>query len=88
MIRPSDLREVTDADVYVGDELAAHLTREPGDSIGFNYAADYPITDAAIRDQSAAWTLLRSRDYPVTTTGGAVPAFFAGLLPEGSASEL
>ena len=30
-----------------------------------------------------SWSLLRSADYPVVTTGGAVPPFFAGLLPEG-----
>ena len=36
-----------------------------------------------IRARSVSWSLLRSREYPVVTTGGAVPAFFAGLLPEG-----
>ena len=40
-------------------------------------------TQAGIRARSVSWSLLRSREYPVVTTGGAVPAFFAGLLPEG-----
>jgi serine/threonine-protein kinase HipA len=36
-----------------------------------------------VRDRSVSWSLLRSGEYPVTTTGGAVPSYFAGLLPEG-----
>ena len=83
MTAPGDLRDVTDADVYIEDELTAHLTRKDGDTVRFNYVADGPLINGSIRDQSVAWTLLRSRDYPVSTTGGAVPAFFAGLLPEG-----
>jgi serine/threonine-protein kinase HipA len=30
-----------------------------------------------------SWSLLRNAPYPIVTGGGAVPAFFAGLLPEG-----
>jgi serine/threonine-protein kinase HipA len=80
---PLDLRNIAEADVYVGDDLAAHLIREPGDTISFNYIADQQPTEARIRERSVSWSLLRSREYPVVTTGGAVPPFFAGLLPEG-----
>lgn len=80
-IDPLDLKGVRDADVYIGDDLAAHLIRERGDSVSFDYIAD--AGNGSVRDRSASWSLLRSRDYPLVTTGGAVPAFFAGLLPEG-----
>jgi serine/threonine-protein kinase HipA len=85
MTRPRrlDLRNIAEADVYVGDDLAAHLVRERGDTISFDYIADRHPTDARIRDRSVSWSLLRSGEYPVVTTGGAVPPFFAGLLPEG-----
>lgn len=78
-----DLREVDKADVYIGDNLAAHLVRQRGDEISFTYLDDQQPGERGVRDRSVSWTLLRSGDYPVTTTGGAVPAFFAGLLPEG-----
>jgi len=77
------LREITQADVYIGNNLAARLTREPGDVIQFDYLDDAYPTAGPIREASVSWSLLRSGEYPVTTTGGAVPAFFAGLLPEG-----
>lgn len=79
----SDLREITKADVYLDDELAAQLTRERGDTVTFDYVADEHLTEGRVRERSVSWSLLRSREYPVVTTGGAVPAFFAGLLPEG-----
>ncbi|HWT47281.1 MAG TPA: type II toxin-antitoxin system HipA family toxin [Mycobacterium sp.] len=78
-----DLRNVAEADVYIGDDLAAQLVRERGDTISFNYVDDQRLTETRIRDRSVSWSLLRSGEYPVVTTGGAVPAFFAGLLPEG-----
>jgi serine/threonine-protein kinase HipA len=77
-----DLREVTKADVYIGEMLAAHLTRERGDAVGFDYVAD-ESGEHRVRDRSVSWSLLRSGGYPVVTTGGSVPPFFAGLLPEG-----
>ncbi len=85
MTRPRrlDLRNVAEADVYIGEDLAAHLVRERGDTISFDYIAVRHPTEARIRDRSVSWSLLRSADYPVVTTGGAVPPFFAGLLPEG-----
>lgn len=82
-LSPADLRDIGDSDVYIDDKLAAHLTRERGDTIRFDYVDDHPATTGSIRDRSVSWSLLRSREYPVVTTGGAVPAFFAGLLPEG-----
>ncbi|WP_166908432.1 type II toxin-antitoxin system HipA family toxin [Mycobacterium sp. DL440] len=78
-----DLRAVVEADVYLGDERVAHLVRQGGDQISFDYVADGTVGSRRIRERSVSWSLLRSRDYPVITTGGAVPAFFAGLLPEG-----
>lgn len=78
-----DLRDVDEADVYVGDTLAAQLVRQRGDKISFDYLDDRHPRERRVRDRSVSWTLMRSGDYPVTTTGGAVPAFFAGLLPEG-----
>jgi serine/threonine-protein kinase HipA len=85
MTRPRrlDLRNVTEADVYVGEDLAAHLVRGRGDTISFSYVDDQAPSGARVRDRSVSWSLLRSADYPVVTTGGAVPPFFAGLLPEG-----
>lgn len=77
-----DLREVAQADVYIGEVLAAHLTRERGDAVSFDYAAEEP-GEGRVRDRSVSWSLLRSGEYPVRTEGGAVPPFFAGLLPEG-----
>ncbi|BBZ14763.1 type II toxin-antitoxin system HipA family toxin [Mycobacterium branderi] len=79
---PLDLRELAEADVYLGDDLVARLVRGQRDTISFDYIADYPA-GGSVRDQSVSWSLLRTEHYPVNTTGGAVPAFFAGLLPEG-----
>ncbi len=85
MTRPRrlDLRNVAEADVYIGDDLAARLRREAGDTIRFDYIVDEPPAEGRIRDRSVSWSLLRSGEYPAVTTGGAVPPFFAGLLPEG-----
>lgn len=78
-----DLRDVEAADVYIGNNFTAHLVRQRGDRVSFAYASeDHPI-HGLVRDQSVSWSLLRSGEFPVVTTGGAVPAFFAGLLPEG-----
>jgi serine/threonine-protein kinase HipA len=79
-----DLREATEADVYIGDEIAARLTRDSGDRVTFDYLAnqDRP-KEGRVRERSVSWSLLRSAEHPRVTSGGAVPAFFAGLLPEG-----
>jgi serine/threonine-protein kinase HipA len=79
----SDLRAVVDADVYLDDHLVARLARGSRDTITFDYVDDFDAGDRGIRARSVSWSLLRTADYPLTTTGGAVPPFFAGLLPEG-----
>lgn len=77
-----DLREITKADIYIGEALAAHLTRERGDAINFDYVAEEG-DEGRVRDRSVSWSLLRTGEYPGITAAGAVPPFFAGLLPEG-----
>ncbi|WP_300677909.1 HipA domain-containing protein [Nocardioides sp.] len=77
----SDLARATSidrADVYKGGLLAAHLTRTSGDEIEFAYTAQW----LAQGGDPVASTLPLSAA-PVTTRGGAVPTYFAGLLPEG-----
>ena len=78
-----DLRDVSGADVYLDDEVVARLNRLPGDEIRFAYDALTPLAGESIRDRSVSWSLLVNGEYPLTTSGGAVPPFFAGLLPEG-----
>lgn len=78
-----DLREVAHADVYVGDQLAGRLTRGPRDTVAFDYLEDFDLGHGSVRERSVSWSLLRTGAYPLVTTGGAVPPFFAGLLPEG-----
>lgn len=65
------------ADVYKAGAFAATLTRSR-DGVRFAYADDYLRTDA-----SPVATTLPLVDTPVVTPSGAVPPFFAGLLPEG-----
>ena len=69
-----DVRSVQRADVYKAGHLAATLQRVNGGT-EFSYLADYDGPDVAT-------TLPRTAD-PFVTPAGAVPAFFAGLLPEG-----
>jgi HipA-like protein len=78
-----DLRDVNDADVYLNDEIVASLTRLPGDEVRFAYNSKSQTPGLSARDRSVSWSLLINGNYPLTTTGGAVPPFFAGLLPEG-----
>ncbi|RRQ25756.1 type II toxin-antitoxin system HipA family toxin [Rhodococcus sp. Eu-32] len=73
------MRTVDDADVYKADRHAGTLTRT-GNDVEFRYLPDY------MRDPSApavAWSLPISPE-PTMSTGGSVPPFFAGLLPEGA----
>lgn len=62
------------ADIWFKDTLAAHFTRD-GDQTTFSYAADYAGPPIA--------TSLPINSEPVITRSGAIPPFFAGLLPEG-----
>lgn len=73
-----ELKTVVRTDVYKGGELAAHLTRREGGTIEFAYTDDW-VRNAG----RAVATTLPVTHAPVVTAGGAVPAFFAGLLPEG-----
>lgn len=69
--------QVARADVYKDGDLAAHLTRT-GDGVEFVYTRAW----IANGGRPIATTLPVSAD-AVLAVGGAVPAFFAGLLPEG-----
>lgn len=65
------------ADVYKAGRLAATLTRSPHGTT-FSYLPEYLSSGL-----SAVATTLPLADTPVHTAAGAVPPFFAGLLPEG-----
>ena len=71
------LASVTVADVYKSGRLAATLSRESG-QVEFRYVDDY------LRDGGTpVATTLPLDSTPVRVASGAVPPFFAGLLPEG-----
>ncbi|NYG59055.1 serine/threonine-protein kinase HipA [Nocardioides daedukensis] len=72
-----DFTQVDRADVYKSGLLAAHLTRTVR-GVEFAYTADW-IANAG----APVATTLPVTAPPVISVGGAVPAFFAGLLPEG-----
>ncbi|WP_425004933.1 type II toxin-antitoxin system HipA family toxin [Mycolicibacterium sp. S3B2] len=76
------LGAIHEADVYVGDQCVARLSRAAGGSVRFDYL-DEELRTTAVRADSVAWTLARSRRDDIRTAAGKVPAFFAGLLPEG-----
>lgn len=65
------------ADVFKKGILAAHLSRQDGGTV-FSYAPDYLKADLP-----PVATSLPLTDQPVFHAAGAVPPFFAGLLPEG-----
>lgn len=71
------LTGVQSADVYKGGRLAATLRRREG-GIEFSYASPYLLSGGP----PVATTLPLTED-TVRTQAGAVPPFFAGLLPEG-----
>ena len=71
------LTRVDAADVYKAGRRAATLVRQPT-GVEFRYLPDY-LGD---RGPEVA-TTLPLHDAPVLMVGGAVPPFFAGLLPEG-----
>lgn len=77
---PTDMRElptIARADVYKSHRHAGTLERT-AEGVRFNYLPEY--LDSG--NQPVATTLPLT-DEPVTTSAGAVPPFFAGLLPEG-----
>lgn len=73
----ADPREVHVAHVLKDGVPAATLTRTEG-GVEFSYTEDYLRAGAR-----AVATTLPLTDEPVRNTAGAVPAFFANLLPEG-----
>jgi serine/threonine-protein kinase HipA len=82
MTHPDDanleaLRELDAADVFKAGRHAATLTRT-GVGIEFRYLPEWTASEGP----AVASTLPVSSD-PVLTPGASVPAYFAGLLPEG-----
>lgn len=63
--------------VYKGEHPAARIDKY-SDRTEFRYLAPYLASDLP-----AVATTLPKRDQIVTTYAGAIPPFFAGLLPEG-----
>lgn len=72
------LKRVVAADVYKNGTLAGTMGRMDSGVVRFAYTSDY----LAAGHPQVAFSLPLSSD-PVETTNGAIPAFFAGLLPEG-----
>jgi serine/threonine-protein kinase HipA len=81
MVRPSEATRIDVADVYKGGVLAGTITRSSGD-VEFAYNPAYLANEGP----PIASTLPR-REAPYRRSGGAVPPFFAGLLPEGARLE-
>ncbi|MHB1475196.1 MAG: type II toxin-antitoxin system HipA family toxin [Dermatophilaceae bacterium] len=71
------LTKVAAADVYKKGRLAARLIRGNG-TVRFEYDPEY-----LSQGGPAVATTLALTDEPVVTARGAVPPYFAGLLPEG-----
>ena len=69
----ANLKRVRRAEVYKAGRAAATLTRTDG-GIRFEYLSEY-------NGPAVAHSLPYGR--VVQSNGGAVPAFFSGLLPEG-----
>lgn len=67
-----------EADVYKAGKLAARLTKT-SEGVEFSYLDSY-LSDSTL---SAIATTLPRTDKKLITPAGAVPPFFAGLLPEG-----
>lgn len=78
MREPDFAKNVTQAVVYKKGRAAATLTRNPSMGVVFSYLPGY-LSDGA----PAIASTLPAIDVPVTFGHGSVPAFFAGLLPEG-----
>lgn len=78
MMRPSEAKAVEQADVYKGERIAGTLKRVEGGT-EFTYRAEY-IEEGG----PAVASTLSIRAEPYRHGSGAVPPFFAGLLPEGA----
>lgn len=75
--RLEQLREVEQADVYKSNDHAATLTRTT-EGLEFRYLDDWIAAG-----QPVVATTLPVRAEPVLRPAGALPSYFAGLLPEG-----
>ena len=73
------LRFENSADVYKAGALAGRLTRQTGGLVEFDYDERYRSAPTAVPVAST----LPLGEGAVVTSGGALPPFFAGLLPEG-----
>ena len=71
------IAQIRVADVYKAGRLAATLRRDP---LGITFAYD---PDYLLAPGPAVATTLPVTEEPTRTGAGAVPPFFAGLLPEG-----
>lgn len=72
------LRTVRAADVYKSGRRAAAMTKSIDGTLEFRYLPEYLTAS----DRPIATTLPLT-DEPIRTFGGSLPAYFAGLLPEG-----
>ncbi|RYG49076.1 type II toxin-antitoxin system HipA family toxin [bacterium] len=73
----SNLKEVEQADVYKGDDLAGELIRTQG-AIEFRYHSHYVQSERPPIASSLPLSQL-----PVRVVGTELPSYFANLLPEG-----
>jgi len=73
-----EAKSVQQALVYKRGRPAATITRNPGAGVVFAYLPQYLSSGGP-----AIASTLPALDVPVTLGHGAIPAFFAGLLPEG-----
>lgn len=71
-------KTIAQAVIYKKGRAAATLTRHPSVGVVFSYLPSYLSTGGP-----AIASTLPALDVPVTLGHGSVPAFFAGLLPEG-----
>ena len=74
---PLDVRRIEVADVWKGDRHAGTMKRTATVTV-FEYTKEYLASPGP-----AVATTLKLSDTAVLTVAGAIPAFFAGLLPEG-----
>lgn len=74
---PLDVRRIEVADVWKGDRHAGTMRRSASATV-FEYTEEYLASPGP-----AVATTLKLSETSVRTVAGAIPAFFAGLLPEG-----
>lgn len=77
------LRFTSAADVYKAGVLAARIERRADGSTRFRYLPDYLRASREGSPVEPIATSLPIDDREVISPGGALPPFFAGLLPEG-----